>query len=174
MLLCSIWSGGCIIYQSLNKNLRLTSALQLPLFPGLAQQLPLFPGLAQQLASFPGLPTVHAVSMMCRIAIKKCTVREQGNLPYLLLRWSNRDEFLGVGKGGGESAASYHRRLVSWLRILSLILFHHCVLPLTCSFVFLFPQNAKPLSEVKLKNLQIFFPGLSKWFMFCDELVCLC
>ena len=57
--------------------------------------------------------------------------------------------------------------------IFSLIIFHLCVLRLTCSSV-LFPQNAKPLSEVKLKNLQIFFPGLSKSFMFCDELVSLC
>ena len=94
MLLSSIWSGGCIIYQSLNKN---TSVQQLPLFPG--------------------LPTVHAVSLMVReIAIKNCTVRELSNLAYLLLRWSNRGEFLEVGRRrGGESAASYHRKLANLL-----------------------------------------------------------
>ena len=53
---------------------------------------------------FPGLPTVHAVSLMvCEIAIKNCTVRELSNLAYLLLRWSNRDEFWEWGGGGGAS-----------------------------------------------------------------------
>ena len=52
----------------------------------------------------PGLPTVHAVSLMvCEIAIKNCTVRELSNLAYLLLRWSNRGEFLGVGRRRGVS-----------------------------------------------------------------------